>query len=161
MDRLARETVAPETLLAEAPDLAREILADLRADYDPQVNAEREWYAPKHHDPDATAPDGLYRYASVWCRRDGAVLLVRPAYDDGWCGPGGTWEPGESLAVTAEEWGQNAPLAGLIERLRWRVGPERPRPGASPGGAREPAEVSAAPPEASRLAARPTTPGTS
>ncbi len=56
---LARETVAPERLLAEAPDLARDVLTDLRADYDPQVNAEREWYAPEHHDPDARAPNGL------------------------------------------------------------------------------------------------------
>ena len=131
MDRLARESAAPDRLLAEAPDLAREIVADLRADYDPQVTAEREFYAPEHHDPDARAPDGVYRYASVWCRRDGAALLVRPGDDDGWCGPGGTWEPGESLEDTArretrEETGLRVELTGVVEvRLAWTGFAER------------------------------------
>ncbi|PSQ59564.1 hypothetical protein BRD18_03135 [Halobacteriales archaeon SW_7_71_33] len=114
-------------MFAGAPDLARSLVEDLRAEYGPvEVNAEREWYAPEHHDPDAfAAPDGLYRYASVWCRRDGAVLLVRPSVDEGWCPPGGTWETGESLAETArretsEETGIEVAITGVLEaRLAW------------------------------------------
>ncbi|PSQ41472.1 hypothetical protein BRD10_00425, partial [Halobacteriales archaeon SW_12_71_31] len=66
MNRLAREPVDAEEMFSGAPDLARSVVEDLRAEYGPvEVNAEREWYAPEHHDSDAfAAPDDLYRYAS-------------------------------------------------------------------------------------------------
>ena len=126
VDRLAREPVDAEEMLAAAPDLARSLVEDLRAEYGPvEVNAGREWYAPEHHDPDASAPDDLYRYASAWSRRDGAVLLVSPGDDEGWCPPGGTREAGESLAETArretrEETGIEVAITGVLEaRLAW------------------------------------------
>lgn len=132
MEVLDRERVDAEALLAEAPALAREVVADLRAAYGAaEVNAEREWLPADRHDPDAAAPDDLYRYASVWCRRDDEVLLVQPTVDEGWCGPGGTWESGESLAETArretrEETGIEVRVTGVLEvRLAWTGFAER------------------------------------
>lgn len=132
MEVLERERVDADRLLAEAPDLATTVVEELRAAYgDAEVNAEREWLPADRHDPEASAPEDLYRYASVWCRRDGTVLLVQPSVDEGWCGPGGTWEPGESLAETArretrEETGIDVELTGVLEvRLAWTGFAER------------------------------------
>jgi 8-oxo-dGTP pyrophosphatase MutT (NUDIX family) len=139
---LDRERVDAEALLGEAPALASEVVAELRGAYgDVEVNAEREWLPADRHDPDATAPEDLYRYASVWCRRDDEVLLVQPSVDEGWCGPGGTRESGESLAGTArrethEETGIDVQVTGVLEvRLAWTGFAERVE---GAGGGREP-----------------------
>lgn len=118
---LHSEFVDPGRLLAAAPDPAEQLVADLRAEYgDVRVVGERERIAARHYDSVASSPETLYRYAATWPRRDGAALLVRPSDDDGWTPPGGTREPGETLAETAkretrEETGLRVSLTGALE----------------------------------------------
>jgi 8-oxo-dGTP pyrophosphatase MutT (NUDIX family) len=109
--------------LADAPDRLHGVLDDLRATWDDvPVAVESETISESQVDPDA---EPSFRYASAWVRRGDAVLLVQPVGDDGWVAPGGTWEPGESLATTArrevrEETGLAVDLVGVREAIATR-----------------------------------------
>jgi 8-oxo-dGTP pyrophosphatase MutT (NUDIX family) len=106
--------------LDAAPDRLHGVLEDLRSTWeDVPLAVETETITESRVDPDAEPP---FRYASAWVRRDDAVLLVQPVADDGWVAPGGTWEPGESLATTArrevrEETGVDVDLVGVVEAI--------------------------------------------
>lgn len=113
---------APTVVLDRVPRAVRDDLDRLRGDWGEfHVHEEVVEAPPGEYDPDDAPPgDGVYRFASAWVRRAGEVLLVQPVDDEGWTGPGGRWEPGETYEETArretrEEAGVEVDLVGVVE----------------------------------------------
>lgn len=106
-------------VLDRLPPTVDEDLHRLREDYGEfPVHEEVVTRPAGAYDPGSA--DDLFRFASTWIRRDGEVLLVQPIEDDGWVGPGGRMEPGETFESTArretrEETGVDCRLTGIVE----------------------------------------------
>ncbi|MFB6127942.1 MAG: NUDIX hydrolase [Halolamina sp.] len=113
-------------------------LAALRERWGQFRVVDREWsVSPATYDATvARFERGSVGGAGAWVRRErdgeAEALVVRESDRDGWAGPGGAHEPGESLAETArretrEEAGVDCSVTGVVLAQRAvHVAPERP-----------------------------------
>jgi len=104
---------APERLVGEL-DRLREAWDEV------PVVERRQTVDPEDYEEHLAAcyDDRSFIYTGALVIRDGELLLVKPEWSDGWAEPGGTHEPGETVAETArrevrEETGLAVELDGV------------------------------------------------